>query len=244
VIVLAVLTVAAAPGQGWTLVAPVLAAGIGAAALVDVWILRWRGGAWTFPSGALLTGWIAAMVMSAHEPPWVVAVTSAIGVLSKYVVRGRTANVFNPAALAIVVTFYAFGTGQSWWGALPDAPTWTLLLLVGTGVFITDRVNKFPLVLAFLGVFYLLFTATAFAGDAAGVAEVYRTPDVQAALFFACFILTDPPTSPTRYRAQIICGVLVGVTAFVVYETVGAVHYLLAGVLVGNVWEAWNRRRR
>ena len=99
------------------------------------------------------------------------------------------------------------------------------------------------LVLAFLGAFYLLATASAFAGNGAGVAEVYRTPDVQAALFFACFILTDPPTSPTRYRAQVICGVLVGITAFAVYESIGAVYYLLAGVLVGNVWEAWNRRR-
>jgi Na+-translocating ferredoxin:NAD+ oxidoreductase RnfD subunit len=241
--VLAALTVAAAPREGWSLVTPVLTAGIGAAALVDVLALRWRTGTWAFPSGAILTGWIAAMVMSAHEPPWVVAVTAVIGVLSKYVVRGRTANVFNPAAVAIVVTFYLFGTGQSWWGALPDAPTWTLVLLVGTGAFITDRVNKFPLVLAFLGAFYLLATASAFAGNAAGVAEVYRTPDVQAALFFACFILTDPPTSPTRYRAQVICGVLVGITAFAVYESIGAVFYLLAGVLVGNVWEAWNRQR-
>jgi hypothetical protein len=35
----------------------------------------------------------------------------------------------------------------------------------------------------------------------------------------------------------------VGITAFAVYESIGAVYYLLAGVLVGNVWEAWNRQR-
>lgn len=29
--------------------------------------------------------------------------------------------------------------------------------------------------------------------------------------------------------------------SYVVFEWVGAVYYLLAGVLVGNVWEAWRR---
>ena len=242
-LVLAVLTLAAAPGQGWVRALTVLLSGLVPAAMVDVFVLRWRNGTWTFPSGAILTGWIVAMVLSAHEPAWIVAVTAVVGIVSKYILRGRTANVFNPAALAIVVTFYLFDTGQSWWGGLPDAPGWTLVLLLGTGVFITDRVNKFPLVLAFLGVFYTLATAAAFAGQANRMAEVFRTPDVQAALFFACFILTDPPTSPTRYRPQIVCGAIVGVAAFAVYVWVGVVYYLLAGVLVGNVWEAWQRRR-
>jgi len=93
-----------------------------AAGLVDLAILRWREGTWEFPSGALLTGLIVAMVLSPHEPWHVAAVTSVLAVVSKYLFRTRSANVFNPAALAIVATFYVFDTGQSWWGALPDVP--------------------------------------------------------------------------------------------------------------------------
>ena len=77
----------------------------------------------------------------------------------------------------------------------------------------------------------------------ARVAEVFRTPDLHAVLFFAFFILTDPPTSPVKYRDQITCGVIVAVVSFAVFETTGVVYYLLAGVLVGNVWEAWRRSR-
>ena len=77
-----------------------------------------------------------------------VAVTSAVGVLSKYIIRTRSANVFNPAALALVATFYVFDTGQSWWGALPELPLLALVLLAATGIFITDRVNKMPVVIA------------------------------------------------------------------------------------------------
>jgi Na+-translocating ferredoxin:NAD+ oxidoreductase RnfD subunit len=245
-IVLAILLAIALPAEGLATAGPGLAGAVAAAAALDVVILRIRGGAWEFPSGAILTGLIVAMVLSPHEPWYVTTITSAIAIVSKYIVRMRTANVFNPAALAIVITYYVFHTGQSWWGALGDVPPIALVALFGTGIFIADRVNKMPMVLAFLGTYYLLFTATAFVSDPRWVAEIYRSPDLQAVLFFAFFILTDPPTSPTRYPHQIFCGVLVAVISFALFEWVGAVYYLLAAVLVGNIWEAgrrWSARR-
>ncbi|MEP6915317.1 MAG: RnfABCDGE type electron transport complex subunit D [Acidobacteriota bacterium] len=238
---LAVLVPIAALGEGFRQVAPGLAAAVGAAALIDAPVLRVRRGRWEFPSGALLTGLLIAMVLSPHEPWYVAACTSALAVASKYVIRTRSANVFNPAAIAIVATFYVFDTGQSWWGALSEITPLALVVLFATGIFIADRVNKIPMVLAFLGSYYLLFTATAFIGDARRVAEIFRPPDLNAVLFFAFFILTDPPTSPAQYRHQVVCGVLVAVAGYAVFELAGASHYLLAGVLVGNLWEAWRR---
>src|SRR5260370_734821 len=79
--------------------------------------------------------------------------------------RTRSANVFNPAALAMVISFYLFHTGQSWWGALTDVfPPLKVVLFAG-GLWITDRVNKMPLVLTFLGAYFALFTAMAFLRD-------------------------------------------------------------------------------
>jgi Na+-translocating ferredoxin:NAD+ oxidoreductase RnfD subunit len=242
-ILLAILIALASLGVGITVIAPGLAGAVGAAALVDLLILRKKYKAWEFPDGAVLTGLFVAMILSPYEPWWVAACTSAFAVVSKYLFRTRSANVFNPAALALVVAFYVFHTGQSWWGALPEITPWALAVLFATGVFITDRVNKMPLVLSFLGSYYLLFTVTAFLGDPNGVAEVFRTPDLQAVLFFAFFILTDPPTSPVKYRDQVLCGVMVAAVSYAVFEWVGAAYYLLAGVLVGNVWEAWRRVR-
>ena len=241
-IVFAVLLILAVPVEGAALVAPGLVSAVAAAAVADVFILRYRR-AWEYPSGAVLTGIIIAMVLSPHVSWWVAAVTSFIAIVSKYLFRSRSANIFNPAALALVVSFYAFGTGQSWWGSLPDAPPVMWAVLIATGVFIANRVNKMPMVLAFMGVYYTLFTVNAFVGDPRTVAEVFRTPDLQAALYFAFFILTDPPTSPVKYQDQIVCGAIVAVTSYVLFAFVGAVYYLLAGVLVGNVWEAWNRWR-
>src|SRR5262245_3106714 len=184
-IVLGLLVGLAAPHEGLRTVGPGLAGAVLVAAAIDLVILRIRGGGWEFPSGAVLTGLIVAMVRSSHEPWYVTAITSGIAVISKYLFRLRTANVFNPAALAIVVTFYVFHTGQSWWGALPDVAPIAMVVLFATGIFIADRVNKLPMVLAFLGTYYLLFTVTAFVGEPRLVSEVFRAPDLQAALFFA-----------------------------------------------------------
>jgi enediyne biosynthesis protein E5 len=242
-IILVVLAAMAAPGEGARLVVPSLLAAMLVAAAIDAPVLRWRGKEWEFPSGAVLTGLFVAMVLSPFEAWYIAAATTAIGVVGKWIVRTRSANVFNPAALGLVVSFYAFHTGQSWWGALPDLSPWAILVLFATGWFIADRVNKIPLVVAFLGVYYLLFTVTAFVGDPGHVAEIYRAPEIHMALFFAFFILTDPPTSPPKARDQIVCGVIVAVVSFAVFELLGAAYWLLAGVLVGNIWEAWRRVR-
>jgi Na+-translocating ferredoxin:NAD+ oxidoreductase RnfD subunit len=241
ILVLALLIVLAGISEGAALLAPGLAAAIVAASAIDVLLVRMRQRAWQFPSGAILTGMFVAMILSPQQPPSIAAWTSVVAIASKHAVRTRSANVFNPAALALVVTFYLFHTTQNWWGAMPDLTSFALVVLFATGIFITDRVNKMPLVLVFLGSYYALFTAMAFLGRAQQVAEIFRAPDLQAALFFAFFILTDPPTSPVKYRDQIACGAIVAASSFAVFEWIGAVHYLLSGVLVGNVWEAWRR---
>lgn len=240
---LAIVTAFAAASEGWRLVAPGVAGGVIAAMLSDAPILRWREGEWVFPDGALLTGLIVAMVLSPHEAWWIAAVTSAIAIVSKYALRVGKANVFNPAALALVITFYMFDTGHSWWGSLPEAPTWQLVVLFATGMFITDRVHKTPLVLSFFGTYYLLVTATAFIGQPARVAELYRAPDLNAALYFAFFMVTDPPTSPPKQRDQLINGVIVAAVAYAAFEFIGAAYFLLAGLLVANGWEAIRRWR-
>jgi len=74
--------------------------------------------------------------------------TVVIGVFSKHVARGRSASVSDSAALALVISDFAFDTDQSWCGALPELPIMVLIVLFGTAVFITDRVNKMPAVLA------------------------------------------------------------------------------------------------
>ncbi|MDQ6602891.1 MAG: RnfABCDGE type electron transport complex subunit D [Chloroflexota bacterium] len=220
---------------------PGVVGAVAAAMVVDVAIVRlWRG-VWFFPSGAILSGLIVALILSPAVAWYVPVATAAFAVASKYLLRTRQGHIFNPAALALVAAYFLFASGQDWWGALPDLPMPFVLVLLATGLFIADRVNKLPMVLIFTGAYFLLFAAYAYAGDPARVAEVFRAPDVNAALFFAFFMLTDPPTSPARYRDQAVFGLIVALMGFAVFVILGAVYFLLAGLLVGNVWEVWRR---
>lgn len=241
-IVLVILLVVAGATHA-SLVAPCVVAAVVAATAVDAPILKILKKRWAFPSGALLTGLIVAMVLSPYQKWYIAAATAAIAIVSKYIVRVHSANVFNPAALALVASFYIFHTGQSWWGALAELPAIAIVVLFATGMFISYRVNKFPAVLTFLGVYYLLATLAAFIGDPKTVAELYRAPDLHAALYFAFFMVTDPPTSPPNARDQITFGVITAAAAFGIFDVVHSAYFLLAGLLVANAWEGWRRVR-
>ena len=153
--------------------------------------------------------------------------------LSKRILVTGRGHIFNPAALALVWAPIAFGSGESWWGALGDSAWPWLIVLIAAGVFLVDRLNKFPLVLTFLAVYFAFFSiASTFNPHA--VAEMFRDPFLQAAVFLAFFMLTDPPTSPNRYVDQVWFGVVAALTAGVAQLLGAGQVYLLIGVLVPN----------
>ncbi|MGE0599808.1 MAG: RnfABCDGE type electron transport complex subunit D [Dehalococcoidia bacterium] len=217
---------------------------VSAAAVADIIIQRIGRRMWVFPTAGILSGLIVAMVLSPYESAIVAPMAAILAITTKHLFRARLTNIFNPAALALVSVAVLFKSIESWWGATPDAGWSGVFLIGGLGWYTADRVNKLPMVLMFLGTFYLLATSTSFFSNSPEVASVFRSPDLHAALFFSFFMLDDPPTSPVKYRDQLFFGVLVGVTAFGALEIFGWLYYLLAGLLVGNAWWAAQRTYR
>ena len=243
VAVLAMLTIIAARVEGFAFVAPGVLAATACAVLLDLAIVRWRRGRWRVPDGALLTGLLIGAVLSSFEPWYVAAAAATIGIATKHAIRVGKANVFNPAALGLVAVFHLFDTAQNWWGAMPAiVPSAAWPLLLGTGALVAHRVNKLPLVLAFTATFFSLCTVGTFVVDPADLAQLFVAPDLLAIVYFACFMLTDPPTSATRAPAQVFGGVLVGVASTAVCVFAGSADYLLVGLLAGNIVEATRRR--
>jgi len=56
-------------------------------------------------------------------------------------------------------------------------------------------------------------------------------------------MVTDPPTSPTKPRDQIVYGVITAVAGYAAFAMIGAADFLLDGVLVANIWEAVRRHQ-
>jgi Na+-translocating ferredoxin:NAD+ oxidoreductase RnfD subunit len=220
-------------GQGPRTVLPGLVGAVVAACLVELAATRFIDGQWQVPSSALITGLIVAMVLSPHQSAVVAVVASTLAIGSKYVLRTRREHIFNPAAFALVAVILIFGADQSWWGALADL-AWPLSLVVlAAGAVVAQKTNKFPQVLTFLASYFLLFTLVSL-GNPTAVAEMFRNPYAQSALFLTFFMLTDPPTSPSRYTDQVWFGVLAALVC-VTTELMGLGEaYLLLGVLVAN----------
>ncbi len=210
------------------------------AAAIDVAITYGRRGRWIVPDGAILTGMIVAFILRPQESWLILVVTVALAIVSKHALRTRWSNILNPAAFALVVAAIVFQTGQSWWGALPDLGIIGAVMLLAAGGVLADRMNKLPMILAFFGAYFTLFTFASIFRSAA-VAETFLTPDLQAAIFFAVFMLDDPPTSPVRHEDQIVFGIIVAAVAYFIFMLFGGVYFLPAGLLAGNVWESGRR---
>ena len=217
----------------------VIVAGVTAAA-IDIPLNYVRRRQWILPDGAILTGMIVAFVLRPEESLSVIAIAVAVAILSKHVLRTHWSNIVNPAAFALVVAAIFFQAGQSWWGALPDLGIIGALVILATGAFIADRINKLPMILAFFGAYFTLLTVASIFSSTT-VAETFRTPDLQMALFFAFFMLDDPPTSPVRQEDQIVFGVIVATVGYFIFMQLGAVYFLPAGLIAGNVWESGRR---
>jgi Na+-translocating ferredoxin:NAD+ oxidoreductase RnfD subunit len=213
------------------------------ACALDAPYLRVETGRWQAPTSALLTGLIVGIILAPGTPLEVVAVASLVSILSKRLIRIGRDHLFNPAVVGLLWVGWQFGSGESWWGALANTSVLWLPVLLIPGVLIAHRLNKLPLVLMFSGVYVALWTAGSYLPlvQTQTAAEMFRPPFLQAGLFFALYMLTDPPTSPNLYPQQLWFGAVAAVGAFVATLSGAGQLYLLAALLGANGWLAAER---
>lgn len=240
VLALGALTGIAYPVDGWAAVLRILLAA-GAAVVVDL-LFKAITGKVELPDSALLTGFIVGMILSPAVPLGVPILAAAAAVTSKHLIRGKQGHILNPAAFGLLLIGVLFSTEQSWWGGLGDLPGILVATVVLAGWFIAGRVNKLPTVLAFLGTYVGLLTLATVIGDPHSFTDAFREPMTGAAVFFACFMLTDPPTSPARPRDQVWFAIIAAaVSVACLAVNIGGVYYLLIGLLAANIFEGSRR---
>jgi Na+-translocating ferredoxin:NAD+ oxidoreductase RnfD subunit len=237
-VVISLISALATKGMDWRALGNA-AVGAGTGLIVDLLVGLFYQRKRFFSDGGIITGLIVAMVFSSFTPWYVVSITTAIGLMSKHVLKVRQKPVFNPAAFGLLVSSYLFASMQSWWGGMSLVSNWYLIVLVAAGIWVTWRVKKFPQVIAFLtsyALFCLILMLFKSTHDNAMFA--LENPMLNSALFLAFFMLTDPPTSPAKWRHQVWFGCLVGLVSVGVYMVYPAeLTYLLIGLLVANAMQ-------
>jgi Na+-translocating ferredoxin:NAD+ oxidoreductase RnfD subunit len=179
--------------MGYARVLPQVVVAVAAAAAIDAAVVLFRQKKLVWSDSAAITGLIVAGVAAPQTSPIVIAAVAAVAVVSKHIIRFDRRNVFNPAALGLLLGVFVFGLRLSWW---IDS---THLLTIAAGALLLARfAGRWRLVLVFLAVFAGLLAAYAWRlGDP--LVDVWFQY-VSITSFFVFFMATDPRTSPVMAR--------------------------------------------
>lgn len=134
---------------------------------------------------------------------------SVLGMASKYVIAWRRKHIFNPVALGVAVTALAANQSASWWvGSAPMLP----FIVIG-GFLIVRKIQRFDLVLSFLGCYLLAIAVYHYVSDPTSVIDAELQALRTYALFLATVMLTEPLTTPPRRWHRMLYGALTGLIA-------------------------------
>ena len=210
------------------------------AAVLEVAIAFRRQHVILWPASALLTGNGVAFVLrvpgtehgdwwSLHGA-WIFAATSAVALLSKYVVRFRGRHVFNPSNIGLVLCFLLLGSDRAdplalWWGPMSPWLALALAIIVAGGLAILRRLRLLEIAVGFWLAFAAGLAVLAASGHA--MTAAWRLEPISGAQFwwllvtspeilvFLFFMITDPRTIPAGRAGRRAYAVGVGLLATV-----------------------------
>src|SRR5471030_2646223 len=129
-----------------------------------------------------------------------------LAMASKYILAINKKHIFNPAAIALVVTAFAINYSASWWiGTASMFP----FVLIG-GLLIVKKIQRFDLFFSFIGtavIGTLFFTIIRGGNPISTLQTLFISSSL---LFFGFIMLTEPLTTPPTRTLRTIYAVLVG----------------------------------
>ena len=194
---------------------------------------------------AHISGMAISMLLYPNSRLIVLAFAGSLAMASKHIFRvlinNKERHVFNPSNLGITITLLLF----PWVGIAPPYQfteylygVWDWLLpalIIFSGSFLNFKfTNRLPLVLTWIGTFFCQAIFRAWLFDTSAVAALGPMTGL-AFLLFTFYMVTDPPTTPSSTRNQVIFGfsVALGYFIFMSFHVVFGLFYSLA--LVGLI---------
>jgi ASPIC and UnbV/FG-GAP-like repeat len=207
-------------------------------AVLEVGIAFRRQRVLLWPASALLTGNGVAFILRvpgtehgdwwSMNGAWIFAATSAVALLSKYLIQFRGRHVFNPSNFGLVPCFLLLGPERAdplafWWGPMSPALVLAIVLIVAGGFAILGRLHLTGIAVGFwlafaagIGVLALSghsMTAAWHVGPIEGAEFWWTLVSSPEILVFLFFMITDPRTIPESGAGRRAYAVGVGLLA-------------------------------
>jgi ferredoxin-NADP reductase/Na+-translocating ferredoxin:NAD+ oxidoreductase RnfD subunit len=132
---------------------------------------------------------------------------AVLAMAGKYILAINKKHIFNPAAIAVVITAFAINQPASWW--VGTAAMLPVVLI--TGLLIVRKIQRSDLVFAFL-ITAIVTTLGLGIYQGSNISTLAKQALIDSPLFFFAFVmLTEPLTTPPTKNLQIWYGILVGI---------------------------------
>jgi Na+-translocating ferredoxin:NAD+ oxidoreductase RnfD subunit len=155
------------------------------------------------PFSGVITGLIIGVVAPINAPFLAVLIAGMIAILSKFFIKVRSSNLFNPAALGLIIALAIFSIGDSWWISTSITFLGVVLILTPILIVLAYFAKRLHLALASLltvVVLTLIISGNiSLTGLAVGLLSINY--------FFIFVMLVEPKTSPPKAGAQVVYGV-------------------------------------
>lgn len=157
--------------------------------------------------------YITALILALIIPPTFnqdnftfITAAGGLAIASKYLITIRKKHIFNPAAIAVVLTALGPQQSASWWiGNSAMMPS----VLIG-GILLVRRIRRGAMVTSFFAAALAGTILSALMRHVGVTSALHQTIFSSALLFLAFVMLTEPLTSPTTKKYQIWYGILTG----------------------------------
>jgi enediyne biosynthesis protein E5 len=215
---------------------------IGTAMLFELVLSRLVYHKYPVLASAYITG-ISVGILIRSPEFWPYALTSAIAITSKYVIRWRGRHLWNPSNFAICAMLLlapeATATLSIQWGNT----IWPMLVVWALGAFITWRVKRFHITATYVASFVVLAGVRSLITGHPFLAEVAPITGPMYQLF-VFFMITDPKTTVKSKTGQCVVAFLVAVAEmmFRLAQNVDAPYFALTVVgpiaMIVDIWRS------
>lgn len=158
---------------------------------------------------AVITALILALIITPDTTKTGIAFVCAaagLAMASKYILTIRRKHIFNPAAIAVVLTAWGSGQTASWWVGSTAMLPWVVI----GGLLVVRKVRRVAMVVSFLASTTILTVALTWLTHGNVLTGLHNMVFSSAVLFLGFVMLTEPLTSPGTQRKQVWYGALVG----------------------------------
>lgn len=182
-----------------------------------------------------ITALILALIVNPLKIPHDVLFLTAVAglaIASKFILVINKKHIFNPAAVAVVLTAFGAGQAASWWVGSP----YMLPVVIIGGLLVVRKIHRGQMVASYLAAVVISTIAISLLQHHDIVANLQKTT-LHSSLFFLAFVmLTEPLTSPETKTKQSWYAVLVGVLFPPQVHVLGIYSTPELSLLAGNVF--------